>query len=178
MLTPEGFDLDRLKQQFQPREYIWPTLSIGPGGVVTMPAAVALAASGDFMAASTRRTPKLMFFAGWIISLLPILAFGVLPVYFYFFQRSKMAEGTDHVQFPEKYVVLIAGLEVACGILYAIPKTAVLGAILLTGYLGGAVACHVRLEQPDFIGPVIAGILPWLGLYLRDARVRDLIPFR
>jgi hypothetical protein len=133
---------------------------------------------GDFMAASARRTPKWMFLTGWIISLLPILAFCVMPICFYFLKPAQMTDGSNKVQFPEKYVPLLVGLEVGCGLLYAIPKTAVLGAILLTGYLGGAVACHVRLGQPDFIGPVIAGILPWLGLYLRDARVRDLIPFR
>jgi hypothetical protein len=59
------------------------------------------------------------------------------------------------------------------------PRTAVLGAILLTGYLGGAVATHVRIgEMPQAIGPVIFGVLIWGGLYLRDARLRALVPLR
>ena len=65
-----------------------------------------------------------------------------------------------------------------CTILYVIPPTAVLGAILLTGYLGGAIATHARLEEIDFVGALIAGVLVWLGLFLRHARVRALIPVR
>jgi hypothetical protein len=64
-----------------------------------------------------------------------------------------------------------------CVILYAIPRTAVLGAILLTGYLGGAVATHVHAAEWWFM-PVVFGILVWLGLYLRDPRVRELAPLR
>jgi sorbitol-specific phosphotransferase system component IIC len=68
-------------------------------------------------------------------------------------------------------------LEIACTIVYAIPQTAVLGAILLTGYLGGATATHVRIDDP-FVGPVIGGVLVWLGIFLRDARLRELVPLR
>ena len=58
-----------------------------------------------------------------------------------------------------------------------IPQTAVLGAILVTGYLGGAIATHVRIEE-QFIPPLVMGVLVWVGLFLRDARVRALIPWR
>ena len=75
-------------------------------------------------------------------------------------------------------VPVIAAVEVVCAILYAIPQTAVLGAILLTGYLGGAAATHVRVGQWLFILPVAVGVLVWLGLYWRDARVRALVPWR
>ena len=68
-------------------------------------------------------------------------------------------------------------VELACVLLYVIPQTAVLGAILLTGYLGGAVATHVRAGEP-FWFPIIFGILIWLGLVLRDARIRALVPLR
>jgi hypothetical protein len=68
-------------------------------------------------------------------------------------------------------------VEIVCTIIYAIPQTAVLGAILLTGYLGGATATHVRIDDP-FYGPVIGGVLVWLGIYLRDARLRALVPLR
>ncbi len=66
-------------------------------------------------------------------------------------------------------------------VLYVIPRTAVLGAILLTGYLGGAVATHLRVGSPllsDMLFPVYVGVMLWGGLYLRDARVRELIPLR
>jgi hypothetical protein len=81
-------------------------------------------------------------------------------------------------------VGLAAGIGIlllACVALYAIPRTSVLGAILLTGYLGGAVASHVRVGDPWFshaLFPVYIGLLAWGGLYLRDERVRALIPLR
>ena len=69
--------------------------------------------------------------------------------------------------------------EIICAVLYLIPQTAVLGAILLTAYLGGAVATHVRAaEQRQFWIPIAMGALVWLGLFLRDARIRKLVPFR
>jgi len=72
-------------------------------------------------------------------------------------------------------------LLLACTLLYAVPQTAVLGAILLTGYLGGAVVTHVRVGDPLFshiLFGVYVGVFLWLGLYLRDARVRTLVPLR
>jgi hypothetical protein len=72
-------------------------------------------------------------------------------------------------------------LLLACTILYAVPRTAVLGAILLTGYLGGAVATHVRVGSPLFshvLFGVYLAVLMWGGLYLRDARLRSLVPLR
>jgi DoxX-like family len=68
-------------------------------------------------------------------------------------------------------------LEIACAAVYVFPRTAVLGAILLTGYFGGAIATHVRIGE-QFIAPVILGLLVWGGLYLRDARLRALLPLR
>ena len=59
-----------------------------------------------------------------------------------------------------------------------IPRTAALGCILVTGYLGGAAATQVRMQDPWFLFPVVLGVMLWLGLYLRDARLRALIPFR
>jgi hypothetical protein len=59
-----------------------------------------------------------------------------------------------------------------------IPRTAALGCILVTGYLGGAAATHVRMQDAWFLFPVVLGVMSWAGLYLRDARVRALIPFR
>lgn len=74
-------------------------------------------------------------------------------------------------------VIPIAIIEAASVVLYLIPRFSVLGAILLTGYLGGAMATHLRLGEP-VVMHVILGILTWGGLYLRDARLRELIPLR
>lgn len=79
--------------------------------------------------------------------------------------------------YPESVVVGIGILELSCVVLYLIPRTSILGAILMTAYLGGATATHVRIADP-FIYPVIAGVLVWGGLYLRDSQVRSLIPLR
>jgi hypothetical protein len=68
-------------------------------------------------------------------------------------------------------------VELACVVIYAVPRTAVLGALLTTTYLGGAVATHVRAGEP-FIAPVLVGIAAWVGLYLREDRIRALLPLR
>jgi hypothetical protein len=84
-------------------------------------------------------------------------------------------EGTAKVGYPAESLVPLGVVLLVCTLLYAIPRTAVLGAVLLTGYLGGAVATHVRMGQPFFF-PVIFGVIIWGCLYVRDARVRSLLP--
>jgi hypothetical protein len=81
---------------------------------------------------------------------------------------------------PEAAIVPIGALLLVSTVLYAIPATAVLGAILLTGYFGGAVMTHLRVEGlgVTVVPAFVCGALVWLGLYLRDARVRALIPYR
>jgi hypothetical protein len=79
--------------------------------------------------------------------------------------------------FPDDVTVILGIVELSCVALYLIPPTAILGAILLTGYLGGAVATHVRVHD-SFIAPVIVGVFAWLGVFLRDPRVRTLLPVR
>jgi DoxX-like protein len=80
--------------------------------------------------------------------------------------------------YPARLLVPLAIIELSCALLYAIPRTAVLGAILLTGYLGGAIATHVRVVDPGFATGLVLGILTWVGLYVRDARLRALLPLR
>ena len=82
-----------------------------------------------------------------------------------------------HLGYPEAALTKLAILEITCVVLYAIPRTAVLGAILLTGYLGGAVASHFRVGDLP-IPQVLLGVLAWGGLYLRDERLRALLPLR
>jgi hypothetical protein len=85
---------------------------------------------------------------------------------------------TSQFGYPESTLSTIGIIEIICVLIYAIPQTAVLGAILVTGYLGGAIATHTRISDPTLIGPLILGILAWIGLYLRDPRLHALIPFR
>jgi hypothetical protein len=80
--------------------------------------------------------------------------------------------------YPESSLTGIGLLELACVVVYVIPRTAALGAILVAGYLGGAVATHVRIGDPSFVAPLILGILAWAGLYLRDERLHALLPLR
>ncbi len=75
--------------------------------------------------------------------------------------------------YPDNAVVPVVIVEIVCALIYAIPQTAVLGAILLTGYLGGAVATHVRAGESTWYIAVIVGVVVWLGLLLRDARLRQ-----
>jgi hypothetical protein len=79
--------------------------------------------------------------------------------------------------YPETLLTPIGIIEVLCVLLYAIPRTSVLGAILLTGYMGGAVATHVRIGDM-FVPPLMIGVFVWLGLFLRDAGIRALLPWR
>ncbi len=117
-----------------------------------------------------------MLLAGRIVSALPALFMGVGAV-ITLFKPAVMTEGLTHLGYPEYLARPILLLEIACVVLYVIPQTAVLGAILLTGYLGGATASHVRIGEPFYL-PVIVGIVIWLGLCLRDARLRALFPLR
>src|SRR5215468_11240044 len=87
-------------------------------------------------------------------------------------------EGTTRLGYPEHLVVIIGLVELACLLVYVIPRTAPLGALLLTGYLGGATATQVRVEDPWFLFPVVVGVLVWVGLFLRDVRLRPLYPLK
>ena len=91
-------------------------------------------------------------------------------------QPPGFAESFKAFGYPINEALTIGIVELLCTVIYLIPRTSVLGAILLTGYLGGAVATHVRIADPSFVGPLLFGVLVWLGLYVRDPRIRALIP--
>ena len=122
---------------------------------------------------------KKRLWAGRIISALPalfLLMDGVMKLV----KPAPVVEATVRLGYPESVILGLGIVLLACTFLYLIPSTSVLGAILLTGYLGGAVATHVRVGEglfPVFF-PVIVGVLIWLGLYLRNDRLRALIPLR
>jgi hypothetical protein len=87
-------------------------------------------------------------------------------------------EFVNRFGYPASAALILGAVEFACVVLYAVPRTAVLGAILLTGYLGGAVATHVRIGDPSFLIPLGLGVVAWAGLYYRDERLHVLLPFR
>ena len=98
-----------------------------------------------------------------------------------FFKSAPVVEAFAHVGWPLALANTIGVLLLVCTILYAIPATSVLGGILLTGYLGGAVATHLRAGDPLFshvLFPTYIGVLLWGGLYLREEQLRKLLPLR
>ena len=111
---------------------------------------------------------------------------GLMALFFVFdgvahlMKPASVVEAFARLGYPLSASVGIGILLLVCTAIYVTPKTWVLGAILLTGYLGGAVATQVRAGSSTFetVFPVIFGVLVWLGIYLRDARLRGLIPLR
>ena len=97
-----------------------------------------------------------------------------------FLKPPEVVEGFARLGYAESAALGLGILELGCTLVYLVPRTSILGAILLTGYLGGATATHVRVGDPlsMFIIPVILGVMVWGGLYLRDPRLRALIPLR
>ena len=129
--------------------------------------------------AGSKSGSKLLLIFGWVISAIPILMMGVGGSFMLITNRGAVAKGLVEHGYPSNLATTILALEIGCAAIYAIPQTAVLGAILMTGYLGGAVATHVRVgESPHWVAPVVMGALVWLGLLLRDKRLRALLPIR
>ncbi|MDB4883008.1 MAG: hypothetical protein JWL95_1774 [Gemmatimonadetes bacterium] len=94
---------------------------------------------------------------------------------------SAAVEGTTQLGYSADQLPIIGAIELACLVLYLIPRTAPLGAVLFTGYLGGAIATHLRLHNPLFthiLFPIYIAALLWGGLYLRDPRVRAVLGTR
>lgn len=119
---------------------------------------------------------KKLIWVGRILSALPVPLL-IMSAVMKFQMPPDVAEGFAKLGYPESVAFGLGIVELTCTALYVIPQTSVLGAILLTGYLGGATATHVRVGDPYFM-PIVLGVVFWLGLYLRDARRRALIPFR
>jgi len=90
---------------------------------------------------------------------------------------AEVMQGMAHLGLPESLILPLAILEVSCVVIYLVPATSILGAILLTGYIGGAICTHWRVGDPFFI-QIALGIVVWLGLYLRENRLKALIPLR
>jgi hypothetical protein len=117
---------------------------------------------------------------GIIVSALPVL-FLLMDAAGKLLKPEPVVSGTLELGYSENVIVPLGITLLISVILYAVPVTSVLGAILLTGYLGGAVATHVRVGNPlatHVLFPIYIGVSLWLGLYLRDMRIRELLPLR
>jgi len=129
------------------------------------------------MPSSTQTAPasKTMLWVGRVISALMIV-FTLFDAGIKILKLPAAVEGTLRLGYPASTVQPIGVIALVCVLLYAIPRTSILGAILLTGYLGGATATQVRVQDAWFIFPPILGALIWAGLYFRDERLRTHIP--
>jgi uncharacterized membrane protein YphA (DoxX/SURF4 family) len=111
-----------------------------------------------------------------LIALL-LLASGLFKLYVGLTDPTAIPKSEPDTGWPPETVLPLGIVEIVCTLLYLFPRTSVLGAILLTGYMGGAIATHARVGDHFFIQAII-GVLIWLGIYLRDARLRDLLPWK
>lgn len=130
--------------------------------------------------AQTAPVSKARIWTGRIISGLVVLFF-VFDSVMKFVKPAPVVEASAHLGLPDSVIVYIGITLLACTVLYAIPRTFVLGAVLLTGYLGSAVVTHLRVGDLLFshvLFPTYVGVLLWAGLYVREVRLRALIPLR
>jgi hypothetical protein len=129
--------------------------------------------------ANTASHSKAMVWTGYALSGFAVL-FLIFDAVIKVIQAAPAVESNVQLGYPAEYIVMLGLVELICIAAYIFPRTAVLGAILLTGWFGGAMATHVRAGSPAFsvIFPIIIGLMVWGGLYLRDARLRAIVPFR
>lgn len=123
---------------------------------------------------------KTSFFLGWTLTILPSLLLifsGVMKLVGHFTEAPEMVQGFTSLGLRPDLMLVIGVIELFCVLLYLIPKTAVLGAILITGYMGGAILTHLRVGDL-VIAQIVLGVVVWLGLYLREPRLRVIAPLR
>ncbi|HYH78939.1 MAG TPA: DoxX family protein [Longimicrobium sp.] len=117
---------------------------------------------------------------GRVLTALPVL-FLLMDGVMKLMNPAPVVESMQRLGYDPALAVGLGVLQLLCLAAYVVPRTSVIGAILLTGYLGGAVATHARVGDPAFshtLFPVYVGILLWAGLYLREPRLRALVPLR
>lgn len=120
---------------------------------------------------------KTALWTGRVMSALPVLLL-LLSSIMKLMKMPTVVEGSAKAGLSERLILPVGIIELICVIVYLIPRTAVLGAILMTGLLGGATVTTLRIGDPTYPMPVILGMLAWGGLYMRDPRLRELIPLR
>lgn len=121
--------------------------------------------------------PRALALAGRALAALPVpflLFDGAIKL----FDITPVLASFTELGYPTHLARAIGIVELACLALYVVPRTAVLGALLLTAFLGGATAAKVRLEDPWFLFSIAIGVWLWVPLYVRDARLRELVPMR
>jgi hypothetical protein len=131
-------------------------------------------------ATQTQTASKTQLWAGRIMTALPVL-FLLFDGVTHLMKIAPVVESFNQLGYPLSLALGMGILELVCVVVYVIPSTSILGAILLTGYLGGAVAAHARIGDPllsHVLFPVYIGVLVWGGLYLRNERLRTLLPLR
>ena len=130
--------------------------------------------AGKTKTASTR-----LIWTGRVLSILTVL-FMLFDAFGKFAKPAPVLEASARLGIPSSQIFSIGILLAVSTIIYAIPRSAVLGAVLLTGYLGGAVAIQMRAGSPTFeaVFPVIVGVVLWAGVYLRDCGLRRVFPVR
>ena len=135
------------------------------------------------MGASTQPAPaqssqkKWMKWTGRGLSLVPVL-FMCMGFTTALLQPKALADGMAHFGYTADRIPIVLTLEAIAVVLFLIPQTAVFGAVFMTAYLGGAVATHVRIHDPGWPMAVIGAVCGWIGLYLREDRLRELVPLR
>jgi DoxX-like family len=128
----------------------------------------------DFMLSKQTKT---MSVSGWCITVLIVLLMTASGAGKIANPPTLAKQMTETFGYPDDVTLYIGIVEICCAVLFLNAQTTILGAVLLTGYLGGAIATHVRI-QDNFVVPAIIGVLVWLGVFLRDARVRALLPIQ
>ena len=137
----------------------------------------ALLESAVLPASTATRESTRTRWAGRILSGIAVL-FLVFDAGFKLVGSSQAVQGTAELGWPPHHLATLAMIQVVCLVLYLVPRTAPIGAVLWTGYFGGAIATHLRLDNPllsHTLFPIYIAALLWGGLYLRDARVRALL---
>jgi hypothetical protein len=154
-----------------------PIITSHEADMTTLEATPFPAAQASSSAAVTGAVSRRALWAGRIVSGIAV-AFLLVDTTAKLLRLAPAVEGTAQLGYPASALTVIALAELLCLVTYLVPRTAVLGAVLWTGYLGGAIATHVRMDAPLFthtLFPIYVAALLWGGLYLRDLRVRALL---
>jgi len=117
---------------------------------------------------------KTLLYLGWVLTVLPasLLLFGSFTAWH---SSPEVVAGTAKIGYAPSFLHILAPIEFVCAALYLIPRTAVFGALLLTAYCGGAVASHLRVNDPMWPAPIVFAIILWAGLLMRRPLLRKLI---
>jgi uncharacterized membrane protein YphA (DoxX/SURF4 family) len=120
--------------------------------------------------------PKWMTWTGWVLTVL-VAAMLIMSGVVKFTDNPDLKAGIEKMRITRETVQRIGVAEIACAVLYLVPQTTVLGAIVVTGYLGGAIFAHVQQGEP-LIVPIAIAVVAWFGVFFREPRLREIAPLR